>query len=185
MAVIGFANFLFFGPQFMADPSNVSTASAMVNGVLLITLAILLERGDRERAKRVALVLAALPMAIGWGILTPALNAAGPNTLGLAVTGWCLAFIFAGLVYKPRFSFYLLYGGMTGMSAICSIVQFAGATNAGSAVLVRTSPHATVCICARGARESPPAGTIAPTFPSTHRSNAVCLPRHGGLAQAA
>mmetsp|Transcript_34610 Transcript_34610/g.80225 ORF Transcript_34610/g.80225 Transcript_34610/m.80225 type:complete len:109 (+) Transcript_34610:360-686(+) len=88
-------------------------------------MAILLYRGDRLNAKRTTLVLAALPFALGWGILTPALSAAGPWSPGLAVQGWGLAFLFTGLLTAPHHSFYLLCDGSTATFALSGIVQFA------------------------------------------------------------
>ena len=69
--------------------------------------------------------MAALPLALGCGILTPALGAAGPSSPGLAVLGWGGAAILVGLVYKPHRSFYLLRGGLTAMISLTAIMMFA------------------------------------------------------------
>ena len=109
---------ILYGPYFVADASNAESASGTLAGLLFLIMAVLLHRGtehDRNNAKRAALVLAALPCALGLGIVTPATNAAGSASPAAAVLGWSTAFLLVSLDLVPQFSSYLLFG--VGMAA--------------------------------------------------------------------
>eukprot|EP00618_Florenciella_parvula_P000495 CAMPEP_0119471774 /NCGR_PEP_ID=MMETSP1344-20130328/4103_1 /TAXON_ID=236787 /ORGANISM="Florenciella parvula, Strain CCMP2471" /LENGTH=1031 /DNA_ID=CAMNT_0007504605 /DNA_START=167 /DNA_END=3263 /DNA_ORIENTATION=+ len=121
----GLVIILLFHDGFVTDPLNVVYASMMLISVACICLAVLLVRGDRAGAKRFTLVTAAVPLVLGFGILTPALGAAGPLSPGVTALGWGGATILVGLVYKPRRSFYLLYGGFTATLSLAAIMMFA------------------------------------------------------------
>jgi len=121
---LAFLCFVVYLGRFLADPSNAFVASVIFAGVLCTFLAVSLERGDRARAKRIALTIAALPLALGYGILTPIFGAAGHRGLGVALVGWGLAATLVGLVYKPRLSFYIVYGGMSGSYIVNAIATY-------------------------------------------------------------
>ena len=126
----------------MSQPTNVCYISYVFGGVLFLCIAHSLHRGERDRAKQLVLVAAAVPCALGNGILTPALGAAGKLSLGIAVEGWGRAAVFVLLVKVPRRSFYILYCGLTVTYALNAIVIYAdvvATTFAGLFAFVGTS----------------------------------------------
>ena len=87
-------------------------------------MGLLLNQGRRDEAKKTALANAGL-LVVGWIILVPLTNARAELNLGVAVHGFLLALIFIGLVYFPRYSFYIIFIGGSLSFFVAGILEFA------------------------------------------------------------